>query len=65
MRWLDGITDSMNMSLGELREPGALRFMGFQRVGRNLATKQQERQILLINYFCASEKEKTVFPIWY
>ena len=46
MRWLDNITDSMDINLGELRvmvrdrRPGKLQYMGSQTVGYNLATEQ-------------------------
>ena len=53
MRWLDGITDSMDMSFSNsgswwwTGRPSVLQFMGSQRVGHDWVTELTERKSIL------------------
>ena len=57
MSWLDGITDSVAMSLSKLQEmvrtgkPGMLQSVGSQRVRQGLAAEQQQMSDSLLPVF--------------
>ena len=61
MRWLYRITNSVDMILNKLQKivknsfPGMLQSMESQRVGRDLVTEQQQKQLLCLcrrGWFC-------------
>ena len=67
MRWLDSIIGSKDMNLSKLREmmktrePGVLQSMGSQKVGHDLATKQQTTACVPFAHAALASDFQTVF----